>query len=387
MKRVHAIDFLRGLVMLIMAIDHTRDFLHVTSATLDPTDLSTTTVGLFLTRWITHLCAPTFVFLSGTSAYFSVKSQQNLSKSRRFLLTRGIWLIGLEFTLINFALWFDVHFRTFMFQVIAAIGFGFIILSLLLRVKPTILSIVGLGIIALHNLIPRFGVGDSWLPKLLTAVWLRPDFISTGADVNIIVSYPIIPWLGIMLAGYGFGALWALPQARRRQLLWQIGTGVLVLFVGLRWLNLYGDPVPWASQQSMVFTFLSFINITKYPPSLLYTLLTLGISILVLAWTDGRRNAFSRLIEVYGRVPLFYYLVHWYVLRVVMFGVLFAQGFGPGDFVFSGFNLGRPNAPSGVALPVIYLLWVGIITLMYFLCRWYDAYKASHRHVAWLRYL
>ena len=387
MRRINSIDFVRGLVMVIMALDHTRDLMHINSLTQNPTDLTTTTAGIFLTRWITHLCAPTFVFLSGASAYISLKNSNNLAESKRFLLSRGIWLIILEFTIINFALWFDIHFRTLMMQVICAIGAGFVVLSFLLKISPRNIGIAGLVIIFSHNLLQ--GISFSQNPSLnfVSSVFFAPNFFQITPNFAFLVSYPIIPWLGILLLGYGFGHFFAIPPEKRKRLLLQFGFGSLLLFVLLRFINIYGDPAPWATQKTPLFTLFSFINVTKYPPSLLYTLVTLGIMFLVLWLVDGMKNKLIDIFSVYGKVPLFYYLIHWYLVHSLMLVMLFTQGFGWKDLNFAPFSFGRPQVGEGFELPVIYAIWLGVIIIMYPLCLWYGKYKAKHTDNKWLKYL
>jgi uncharacterized membrane protein len=385
MKRLNNIDFTRGLIMLIMAIDHTRDLLHITSLSQDPTNLTNTTPALFLTRWITHLCAPTFVFLSGTSVWLSMRNQGNLNSSRRFLARRGLWLIILEFTIVNFGIWFDIHFRILMLQVIGAIGGGFVILSLLLKLPPKTIGIIGLVIVFGHNLIPPV----SFQNPALTFVWsifFQPNFFQISPNFSFLINYPIIPWLGIMLTGFACGQLFDLPDTRRKKLLLQIGLAALGLFVILRFINIYGDPAPWKSQKDFVFTLLSFINVTKYPPSLLYTLVTLGISFLVLSFSDGVQNQFTKIVSVYGKVPLFYYLIHWYLIHSLMLILVLSQGYSFKDLSFQPFAFGRPPG-FGFELGYIYLIWFAIILSLYPLCLWYSRYKASHRENVLLRYL
>ncbi|GAA4469475.1 DUF1624 domain-containing protein [Nibrella saemangeumensis] len=385
MNRISSIDFTRGLVMLIMALDHVRDLMHTTSLTQDPTDLSTTTPALFLTRWITHLCAPTFVFLSGTSAYLSLKSQGRIAESARFLRTRGLWLIVLELTVINFSFWFDIHFRTLLWQVIGAIGAGFVILSFLLRVPVRVVGVLGLLIVFGHNLLPN----ASFAPNgSFVWAWLfQPNIFTVSPRFTLGILYPVIPWLGIMLTGYACGRLFERPLAQRRRLWLAIGVATLSLFTLIRLTNLYGDPVPWAPQKTGLFTVLSFINCTKYPPSLLYTLMTIGISSIVLAVTDGVKNRLTDIVSVYGKVPLFYYLIHWYVIHSAMVVMVLLQGYRWNDLIFGPFRFGRPEAGSGVDLPYIYLIWLGVIVALYPLCKWYSQYKASRRDSRWLRYV
>jgi len=386
MKRINSIDITRGIVMVIMALDHTRDLIHFTSVTEQPTALSTTTPELFFTRWITYLCAPTFVFLSGVSAYISLLDKNNINNSRNFLLSRGIALIITEFTLVNFGLWFDVHFGIFLFDVIAAIGFGFIILSLLLKAPAKTIGIIGLVIIFCHNLISFIPVNQT-----STLIKILMPFFVTGAipfdDGKLfIIGYPPIPWLGIMLIGFALGKLFELPEAQKKNIFFKIGLSSILLFIIIRTINIYGDSFQWASQKNGVYTFLSFMNVTKYPPSLQFYLITLGIMFLILSSVEGLKNKFSETTIVYGKVPLFYFIIHWYILHPIMFLIVFSQGYKSSDLVF-GFNLGRPKGPSGVNLWLTYLIWILVVILLYPVCKWYGKYKENHREKKWLRYL
>jgi uncharacterized membrane protein len=386
MRRVYSIDLMRGLVMIIMALDHVRDLMHTTALTQQPTNLATTTPVLFFTRWITHLCAPTFVFLSGISAFLSMKSKNDLQTTRRFLLSRGLWLIVLEFTLINFGVWFDIHFAVFMFSVVAAIGFGFIILSLLLKLPPKAIGIIGLAIVFLHNLAPVIPGSDTFVVKKVMMPFFAPGAFPLGADRLLLVGYPPIPWLGIMLVGFAAGRLFELEELQRRSLLLKVGLRAIGLFILFRFINIYGDAAPWSPQKSNGFTFLSFINVTKYPPSLDFCLLFLGIMFLIVAAVQGIKNRWTEVVCVYGKVPLFYFLVHWYIIHPLVFIMVWLQGFKSSDMVF-GFNFGRPKSGSGLELGAIYLVWMGIVAVMYPLCRWYGRYKERHKEKKWLRYL
>ncbi len=387
MNRIQTIDFTRGLVMVIMALDHLRDLLHVDSLTQSPTDLNTVTAGVFLTRWITHLCAPTFVFLSGTSAYLVFKKSGHLAESQRYLRTRGFWLIVLEFTVINFLLWFDFQFRTLVMQVIFAIGAGFILLSFLLKINPRALGIAGLVIIFSHNLVQGITMEAQPAAQFIWPVFFRLGVFPITPNFTFAVLYPFLPWFGILLTGFAAGQLFELPLASRKKLWLQIGGGALALFCLLRFINVYGDPTPWSTQKSGLFTFFSFINLNKYPPSLLYTLVTLGIMSIVLALADGGKNRFLDFFSTYGKVPLFYYLLHWCLVRVAMFSMVFAQGFHWPDLEFGVFKFGRPASGSGVELPVVYLIWIALVLCLYPLCKWYGRYKSAHPEQRWLRYI
>jgi uncharacterized membrane protein len=385
MKRINSIDVLRGLVMIIMALDHTRDLLHVSSLTQQPTDLATTSPELFFTRWITHLCAPTFVFLSGVSAWLSLKTQ-GIEAGRKFLLTRGLWLIVLECTVVNFGVWFDIHFTIFLFNVIAAIGVGFILLSFMVTWSANTIGLIGLCIICLHGLTPLIPFPENSAVKQLFMSLFTPGAVPFGEGKLFVMGYPPIPWAGIMMMGFAAGKVFELPAIRQRKIFLMTGMIAIILFIILRSVNSFGDPFSWGIQKDTVFTVLSFINVTKYPPSLLFCLVTLGIMCLLLFLIEGKNNILTRVAGIYGKVPLFYFLVHWYIIHPIMFLVVFLQGYAPSDLLF-GFNFGRPKGESGVELWVVYLIWVGILILLYPFCRAYSNYKARHRDNQWLRYL
>lgn len=372
--------------MVIMALDHTRDMLHVSSLTQNPTDLATTTPILFFTRWITHFCASVFVFLAGTSAYLSYKKEDNMAATRRFLLQRGIWLVVLEFTLVNFALWFDIQFRTLLFQVIAAIGFSFILLALLLKFSARAIGLIGAIIIFGHGLLPMIPLSNGSIVKAGLIPLFGPASIQLTPHLTFVIGYPLIPWLGILLTGFAAGELFELSEVERKSVFLKIGLAALALFTVLRFSNFYGDPSGWSVQKNSLFTFLSFLNVSKYPPSLLFSLLTLGAMFVLLSRAENLQNTFSKIITGYGKVPLFYFLIHLYLIHILMFVMVFLQGFRWSDLLF-GFNFGRPKTGSGVELGAIYLIWLGVVVFLYPLCKWYGNYKASHNENKWLRYL
>lgn len=385
MKRNSSIDVMRGLVMVIMALDHVRDLLHTSSLSQSPTDLTTTTPALFFTRWVTYLCAPTFVFLSGTSAFLSMNAKQNLADTRRFLASRGIWLMVVEFSVVNFGLWFDPNFSILIFEVIAAIGVGFLILSALLLLSSQTITFIGVMIVVLHGLVALIPAPESVFLKVLLSLF-SPSAFPYGTGKLFLVAYPPIPWLGIMLIGYGAGTFFTLPEKRQQKIFLKIGLLSLLLFSLLRASNLYGDPVNWVTQKTTLYTFLAFINVTKYPPSLQFCLLFLGIMFLILSLVQGLKNNWTGILCVYGKTPLFYFLVHWYVIHPLVFVMVFLQGFKPSDLVF-GSNFGRPKTGSGVELWAIYLIWGFIVLVMYPLCKRYGSYKERHKEQTWLRYI
>ncbi len=387
MKRISSIDFVRGLVMIIMALDHIRDIIHISATSQDPTNLETTTPALFMTRWITHLCAPTFVFLSGTSAYLSMKNQADFNKNRHFLFKRGLWLVFLNFTLVNFGIFFDIKFSVLFSQVIAAIGFGFIGLALLLKLSARQLGILGLIIILGHDLFNGVSFARGTVLDVLWSFLMGSNFYQISPHLALLVTYPYIPWLGILLAGYSCGELFNRPSENRKKLFFQIGLGALALFVALRTFNIYGDISHWSFQKNGLFSFFSFINVSKYPPSLLYTLATLGISFLLLSAFDSIQNKATDIVSVYGKVPLFYYILHWFVIHAVAFSVFSIQGYHWSDFQFDGFGFGRPKDVGGLNLLGIYVAWLGIVAFLYPFCNWYSNYKMAHKEKTWLRYL
>ena len=327
---------------------------------------------------------PSF-FLAGVSAFLSCQKGENVSVNRNFLLSRGIALLIMEFTIVNFSMFFDLHFRIFLFEVIAAIGFGFIILGLMLKLSPKAIGLFGLLIFCLHDLTPLIPFSkDNAFQKVCMSLF-APGAFPLGDERLFIMSYTPIPWLGILLLGFWLGKLFLSPQIQKRKYFVTIGISSIALFVALRLFNRYGD-FSWAKQKSEVLTFLSFLNVTKYPPSLQFGLLMLGAMFIILYFVEGVTNRFTDVVSVYGKVPLFYFIVHWYILHSFLFIIVFLQGYHFSDLVF-GFNFGRPKSPSGVSLPVVYFLWICVVLIMYPLCKWYGRYKNNNKSNKWLRYM
>jgi len=372
-----------------MALDHVRDMMQINSVVQSPTDLPTTTPALFFTRWITYLCAPIFVFLAGTSAYISLRNKNNMSQSKKFLITRGLGLILLEFTIVNFGLFFDPGFHTLIFEVIATIGFGFIILGFLLKLKLKTIAITGLIIIVGHNLLSLLPLADGSITKTILDLLFNLAAFPVSPNTTFVMAYPPIPWLGIMLIGFTSGNLFELPEEKRALLFLRIGLGALLIFVALRFINIYGDPSLWSVQKNRMFTFLSFMNITKYPPSLLFCLITLGIMFLIFAFSEKTKGWFMKVISVYGKVPFFYFLVHFYLIHIALIGLLFLQGFHWHQLDFASGTFGRPkDMQSGVSLGIVYLIWICVVVILYKPCVWYGRFKTANKNKYWwLRYI
>lgn len=393
--RVDAVDLLRGVVMVLMLLDHTREFVHRDAPLFDAANLSRTTTALFLTRWVTHFCAPVFVFLAGTGAALQRSRGKEPGDLSRFLFTRGLWLVVLEFTVVRLGIAFDLDYGAFpgMMQVIWAIGVAMIVLAAFVHFPTWIAGTVGVGIVALHNLLDVWRV-QGWAgpgtpaPDAAAATWMvlhQPGFIVVlGAPM--LVAYPLLPWIGVMLAGYTLGSVYTWEPARRQRFLVRLGMAMAAGFLVLRATNLYGNPVPWSRQGSAAFTVLSFTNTSKYPPSLLFLLMTLGPAMLALAWLERvPRGAAGRLLITFGRVPLFYYMLQWFVAHAMGLGLSLVAG-KPIGHLF-GFPGGTPPAPGGgFGLGATYLAWIAGVAITYPLCRWFAGVKQRRREW-WLSYL
>jgi uncharacterized membrane protein len=388
-QRISSIDILRGAIMLIMALDHTRDFFHNAGAFSDPTDMATTTPLLFFTRWITHFCAPNFVFLSGISAWLA-GSRRTKSELSAFLIKRGLWLVFVELVIITFAFSLNPLYNFVVFQVLWVIGLSMVILGLLVRAPKIVIGIIGALIFFGHDIIdyfqlPKTGVESTLLTLLLVT---KGTVIQLNHTHFIFDLYALIPWTGVMLLGYVFGSLYSssFDALRRRSILLYSGLGLLTLFVVLRYFNIYGDPAAWSVQRNGTYSFLSFLNVSKYPPSLLYSCLTIGTGLVILSLIERVKNKVTDVLVIYGNVPFFYYILHFYLLRVINIIVFFAQGYKTSQII-------TPNVPFlfapphfGFSLAGVYVVWFIVIVLLYFPCRWFSNYKRTHRQW-WLGYL
>ena len=397
-SRLDSIDLLRGIVMVVMVLDHTRDFVHGPALRSDPTNLATTSAAIFMTRWITHFCAPVFVFLAGVSVYLQKMRGKSLGELSRFLVTRGVWLIAIEIVVLHLLVWFSVDYSFLaLLQVIWVLGLSMICLAALIHLPRPAIATFAVVMIAFHNLLDGVHV-ESWqgpgspVPSAAAKLWMiahQPGFFPVlGASSPLAwAQYPLIPWVGVIAAGYAFGAVYELDRERRIKVLLQTSVLLIAAFIAIRAIDNYGDPSRWSAQPTAVFTFLSFINTTKYPPSLLYLLMTLGPALLVLAWFESSPpGAWSRPLVVFGRVPLFFYLLQWPLAHGagILANVIAGKSF---DYLF----LTPPaifSAPPGVGfrLWVVYVCWACIILVEYPLCRRFAAVKQRRRD-PWLSYL
>ena len=379
--RLESIDLVRGVIMILMALDHTRDFFG--NSGLNPTDPGTTTVPLFFTRWITHYCAPVFFLLTGTGAYLSLRKKSKTELSR-FLFTRGLWLIFLEVTVVRCLGWqFNFDYQLTLVMVLWALGWSMIVLSGLVYTPAWIVTTFGIVMIATHNLLDSV--------KSSNPLWIilhSQNFIVNHPGRVIFVAYPLIPWIGVTAAGYGLGQIYSWPPASRKAFLLRLGIAVTAGFFVLRFTNVYGNPFPWTTQNTPVRTVLSFLNTTKYPPSLLYLMMTLGPALLLLWVFDTGTPQWLRPALVIGKVPMFYYLLHIPLIHLLAVAVCYVR-YGQAHWMFESPTLAQfpiTKPPGwGYSLPIVYLVWVCVVLALYPLCRWFAGLK-QRRGDAWLSY-
>jgi uncharacterized membrane protein len=383
--RINSIDLLRGIVMIIMALDHTRDYFHAPAFLEDPLNLQTTTPALFATRWITHLCAPTFVFLSGTSAFL-----QSLRKTKKelsaFLFTRGLWLVLVEVLVMTLGITFDISYHLIVLQVIWAIGISMVILSAVIWLPFPLILTLGLIIVLGHNSLDFYESTRKTfsIPYSL----LHVQSIQPLGNKVLLIFYPFLPWAGLMMLGYCFGKYYLADIMNRNRRTILLGTGLILFFVALRWTNIYGDPFDWKTQPTALYTFFSFINTQKYPPSLLYLCVTIGPSLIILGLVGDVRSKFAEIITVYGRVPLFYYVIHFYLLHLLSAIMYLTRGhsFDDGLRGVDGVPFKFYQPGEGFGLAVVYIVWLIVVVLLYPLCRWFADYKRQQPKW-WLSYL
>jgi uncharacterized membrane protein len=395
-QRIVSVDLLRGLVMMLMALDHTRDYF--SGLPFPPEDLNRTFGALFLTRIVTHLCAPVFFLLAGTGSYLSVARGKTVREVSRFFWTRGLWLIFLEVTVLRFA--WDFNFNSApVVQTIWALGWSMVAMALIVRLPTIWIGVLGVTVIGLHNLL------DSVSPDSLgkaAGIWHFlhvPGSVSITPQISVLVGYTLIPWVGVMAAGYALGALLEKPDRRKRIFL--LGVGLTLAFFLLRFVNLYGNGAPdqptffpwtvgpWKLQANPTLTIIAFFDTLKYPPSLDYLLMTLGPALIILAGLDGLRaeRGLGRVMLVFGRVPLFFYVLHVFLIHIsaVLVGLLFHQ---PVSWLWQGeFVLSHPPATYGHPLVFVYAIWLLMLAILYVPCKWYVGFKSRHRDWPLLSYV
>jgi uncharacterized membrane protein len=400
-RRLDAIDAVRGAVMVLMLLDHTRDFTHATGFQGDPLNPATTTPLLYLTRWITHLCAPAFVFLAGLGAGLMRVRGKPISELAHFLWTRGLWLVFLEFTVVRVLIAFNVHPSMLGFlQVIWVIGIGMILLSALVRLPSRAVLAFGVVIVAGHNLLDAVQVQpwmgpDTPVPSALGKLWVVLHqggvFPIAGFPSPIVLAiYPLLPWIGVIAMGYGFSEVYGWPAERRRRLLIGLGVGMAAAFLVLRYANGYGDPLHWSPQGDAVKTAMSFFNVQKYGPSLLFVLVTLAPAMLSLGLLDGRTlgSGLGGVLVTFGRVPLFFYGLQWLSAHVSGIVVAAIQGKSLAPFFMNFVQVFMMPQPPDIGGPlwVTHLCWIVGTVVLYFPCRWFAGVKATRRDW-WLSYL
>jgi uncharacterized membrane protein len=390
--RLISVDLLRGLVMIIMALDHTRDFF--TYLKFQPEDLSQTYGSLFFTRVITHFCAPVFSLLAGTGAFLAVSRGKTLPQMSRFLWTRGLWLVFLELTITGYSWTFHIPWG--FAAVIWALGWSMVAMAAIIRLPMRWIAVFGIGMIAGHNLLDGISPNSlGWFGGFWTILHSQGMFWIKQPTAGLFIMYPLIPWVGVMACGYAMGPLLLRPD--RKKLLFRLGLGLTAAFFVLRGFNLYGNGTagyffsigPWKTQPTLTLTLISFFNTLKYPPSLDYLLMTLGPALMVLAALDNVRaeKLWARFVLVYGRVPMFYYILHIYLIHTM--AILAALAFHqPASWLWHGGFIEQP-VPTGYGhgLPFIYLVWITAVLVLYLPCRWYMYFKKEHRDWEWLSYV
>jgi len=386
LSRIEAVDVVRGLIIALMALDHVRDFFGDQS--VQPTDLANTTVALFFTRWITHICAPTFFLLSGVSARLMLARMSKPALSR-FLLGRGAWLIFLELVVMRFALQFNLDYHVTIITVLWALGWAMIFLAGLIWLPSWLIAGFGVILVAGHNALGGIDAGSfgHWRP--LWSILHAPGILFSNGHSVVLVAYVLIPWIGVTALGYVLGEIYQGSGVSRRRLLVGIGFGMTLGFVVLRWFNVYGDPVPWTTQRSALWTLVSFLNTNKYPPSLLFLLMTLGPTLLLLGAFENGVPRLLRPALILGTVPLFFYVLHFFLIHLLATAASYVR-FGEVGNTFRSPDLAHfPfTEPPGWGAPVgiIYVVWIAVIVLMFPLCYRYARFKRRRRDW-WLSYL
>ncbi|HPH91945.1 MAG TPA: heparan-alpha-glucosaminide N-acetyltransferase domain-containing protein [Ferruginibacter sp.] len=383
--RIASLDLLKGIVMVVMALDHVRDYFHAPAFLYDPNDPTLTSMPIFFTRWITNFCAPVFCFLAGTSAFLvgMRKSKKDLSF---FLIKRGAWLVFIEMTIVNFGWYFDIHFHSPGLLVIWSLGISMITLAALIHLPQKAIVVLSLLLIFGHNLLDNVHFPGSYPWAILH----EEAMFKYSETFRFYVGYPVIPWIAVMSLGYCFGSLFekSFNAAKRKKILFITGFSAITLFIILRGINMYGNPTSWIQYDTFRQTLISFLAPAKYPPSLLYLLMTLGPALVFLALTENVKGWLVSFFSTFGRVPFFYYILHLYLIHLLALAAAQLTGFGWQIMILPDW-IGYVPALKGYGFPlwVVYTVWVTVILILYPLCRKFDQYKSSHKEKWWLSYL
>jgi len=390
--RIQSLDALRGAIMMLMAIDHIRDYVARSAQQFLPTDLTRTTPAIFLTRWITHFCAPVFVLTAGLGAYlWMTRGHHSKGELSRLLICRGIWLIVLEITILRLIFLSQMSFTTnpVLLIILWAIGISMIALAGLIYLPMSVIAVVSIAIIALHNLLDPVSA-----ERLGRAAWiwdiLHQQSVFAFHGINFVTAYPVLPWIGVMAGGYCLGTVFEWGAHRRRSFLVRMGLALAAAFVVVRAVNIYGDPLRWSHQASWVFTALSFLNVRKYPPSFDFLLMTLGPAMVVMAWLEKFDFHFTNPLIVFGRVPFFYYGAHLFLAHLIAIGMNFVRYGAKPFLLIAPPSMGGSSElfPGGYGFPLwtVYVVWVVVLLLLYPACLWFARLK-QRRHDWWLTYL
>ncbi len=384
-NRIASLDVLKGLVIVIMALDHVRDYFHYSSYFFDPTDPALTTFPLFLTRFLTNFCAPAFSFLAGVSA-FIVGRRKTPAQLSAFLFKRGLWLVFVELVIMDFGWCFDITFKSVHFQVIWSLGISMIILAGLIHLPKKLILLFSCLLIFGHNLLDNIHFGNNILWIFLH----ERKVLLTTPDHILRAGYPIIPWVAVMSLGYWFGSFYdkTYDPSKRRKLFNIIGIAAILFFAVLRGVNIYGNLVPWGDYGNLQQTIYSFFNLSKYPPSLSFLLVTLGGTLLFLANTEKLKGSVVNFFSVFGRVPFFFYIIHIYLIHFLALIVAELTGFGWQKMVLPALPF-RVEALKGFGynLGVVYLIWFLVVVALYPMCKAFDTYKQNNKDKWWLSYL
>ncbi len=388
-SRVQSIDLLRGIVIVIMALDHVRMYFGDGTWYSSPTDLATTTPWLFFTRWITHFCAPVFIFLAGISAFLYGAKKADVKRTSWYLFTRGLWLVFVELVIVNFGWTFDTTYSFLILQVIWAIGVGMMVLAALVFLPTPVIFAIGIALVFGHNLLDSFTVQGSGLTDTLWYILHQPKLVIQDERL-ISIYYPVLPWSGLMALGYVAGNLYRKDFPASRRVIWLLGIGAVAtcLFILLRWSNSYGEPSTWQPQASSIFTWISFLNTTKYPPSLQFLLMTIGPALLFLGLSEYFSIQPTNPFVTFGRVPFFFYISHIYLIHALALLALTLSGWDWREYILTAqaFLSGRLNS-FGFGLGIVYVLWAVVLVTLYPLCRWYQKVRENHPAWWWLGYL